>query len=564
MAAEETARCDVLVIGSGAGGMAAAITARHHGLDVITVEKDAYFGGTTARSGGWLWVPCNDPAIKSGVKDSIDAARTYLQNEAGNHFDPRRVDTFLAMGPRMVEFFERNTAVRFFSSPSLPDYHNDVPGSAAGRAICAEPFDARALGEDIAKLRPVLREMTFLGMAVSSGTELHHFKNATRSLASAAFVARRLAYHAIDLAKHGRSMRLTNGNALSGRLMKSAKDLNIPVWLSAPAKELIVVDGAVRGARVEREGKPVRIEARRAVVLACGGFPEDPARCRTLFPFSQQSEYWTLASPGNTGDGLRMAEAAGAMVEETLPNAAAWVPVSRVPWPDGSTGTYAHVIDRAQPGIIAVTEDGRRFTNEGASYHDFVVDMTTACQGRPKVEAFLVCDHRTLRRYGMGFVKPFPVPFASQIRSGYLLKGETLKALAERAGIDAATFEATVEAYNVHAREGRDPAFGKGATVYSRFMGDPAATLNPCVAPVQDPPFYAIKVVPGVLGTYAGLKTDEYARVLGKDSQPIAGLYAAGNDLGSIMGGTYTGPGTTLGPAMTFGFIAGRHAAGVA
>lgn len=555
--------CDCLVIGSGAGGMAAAIVARHHGLDVLVVEKEAYFGGTTARSGGWLWVPCNPVAVRSGVVDSIDTARTYLANEAGNHFDPARVDAFLAAGPRMVGFFESHTAVRFMAAPALPDYHNDVPGASTGRAICAEPYDGRALGAEIEKLRPVLREMSFLGMAVSSGTELSHFKNATRSAASALFVAKRLAGHLSDVARYGRAMRLTNGNALAGRLMRSAMDLNIPVWLSAPATALIAEGGAVTGAVVERDGVPVRIAARRGVVLACGGFPQDPDRCGALYPYARGAEWFTLAPAGNTGDGLRMAEALGAAVEETLPSAAAWVPVSRVPWPDGTKGTYAHVIDRAQPGIIAVTSKGRRFVNEAASYHDFVLGMTKACDGQAKVEAYLLCDHRTLRRYGMGFVKPFPVPLAVHLRSGYLLKGGTIEELAARAGIDANALAQTVSDYNTGAREGRDPAFGKGTTLYNRFMGDPAAKLGPCVAPLDEPPFYAIRVVPGTLGTYAGLKTDPFARVLDTAGQPIAGLYAAGNDLASIMGGTYTGPGTTLGPAMTFGYIAARHLAGV-
>ena len=555
--------CDVLVVGTGAGGLSAAVTARKLGLDVLLVEKDAFYGGTTARSGGWLWIPCSPPARRAGIADSIEAARTYLRHEAGNHFDPERVDAFLRHGPAMVDFFERETAMRFVLGPLFADYHPDAPGGTpGGRSICAEPFDARALGAEKARLRPPLREITFLGMMIGTGQELVHFFNATRSPRSAAVVAGLLTRHARDVLRHGRAMRLTNGNALAGRLAKSAFDLGIPLWTSAPARELVVENGGVRGALVEREGRTVHVRARRGVVLAAGGFPHDTARRRALFRHAPTgAEHWSPAPPANTGDGLRLGEAAGAAIDDRHPNAAAWVPVSLVPWRDGSTGTFPHFVDRSKPGVIAVTAAGTRFVNEANSYHDFVQAMVAATEGREHA-AWFICDHVAQRRYGLGFAKPFPLPLAPYLRSGYLKRGRTWAELAAATGIDAAALERTVAEFNGPARRGEDPQFGRGSTAYNRSLGDPLVEPNPCVAPLERAPFYAVKVVPGDLGTFAGLRGDAHARVLDREGRPIPGLYAAGNDLASIMGGNYPGGGITLGPAMCFGWIAAHHLAG--
>jgi succinate dehydrogenase/fumarate reductase flavoprotein subunit len=384
-------------------------------------------------------------------------------------------------------------------------------------------------------------------------------------LKSAVYVARRLSKHFLEVLRHGRGMILTNGNALAGRLAKSAFDLGIPLWLSSPAKELITDNGEVRGAVVARAGERVRVTARRGVVLACGGFPHDVARRKALFPHAPTgAEHFSPGPTGNTGDGLRLAEAVGGKIDTSLPHAAAWVPVSVTTRKDGSKGVMPHFIDRAKPGVIAVTADGKRFTNEGNSYHDFVQAMVAACAGRKEVAAYLICDHRTLRKYGLGTVAPFPLPIGRHLRSGYLLKGRTLAELARNAGIDAAALEATVKEVNIHAREGKDPAFGKGSKAYNRFQGDALHAPNPCIAPLEKAPYYAIKLVVGDLGTYAGLTTDGHSRVLDSDRRPIRGLYAVGNDIASIMGGNYPGAGITLGPALTFGHIAGCHLAGAA
>ncbi|KJC38327.1 3-oxosteroid 1-dehydrogenase [Bradyrhizobium sp. LTSP849] len=561
--AVETYECDVLVAGSGCSGMSAAITARYRGLDVLIVEKEPRFGGTTARSGGWLWIPGTSLAQAYGIAETPEQARTYLRHEAGNNFDAARVDAFLSAGPEAVDFFTSKTALRFDMPLVFPDYHAEAPGGAqGGRSMVTRPFDGRELGDLIKTLGMPLPELTVFGMMLGSGKEIIHFMRVTKSLTSAAYVAKRLSRHLMDVLRYGRGMTLTNGNALAGRLAKSALDLKIPMWLSSPVRELTVENGAVTGAIVTREGRDVRVRARQGVVLACGGFPHDVARRQKMFPHAPTgNEHYSPGPTGNTGDGLRLAESAGGHVEGRLPNAAAWVPVSLTTRKDGSKGVMPHFIDRAKPSVIAVMRDGKRFANEGNSYHDFVQAMVKAAKPGEEIAAYLVCDHQTLRKYGLGCVPPFPMPLGHHLDTGYLLRGDTLEALAAKAGIDTNAFTETVKQFNATAPLGHDAAFGKGSKAYNRYQGDAMHGPNPCIAPIKNGPFYAIKMVIGDLGTYAGIVTDENARALDAEGRVIPGLYAAGNDMASIMGGNYPGAGITLGPALTFGYIAGRHLA---
>jgi succinate dehydrogenase/fumarate reductase flavoprotein subunit len=558
--------CDVLVVGSGAGGLATAVSAAHRRLDVLVVEKEPVFGGTTARSGGWMWIPCNAPAKRAGVPDSIDQAREYMRHETGAHYDERRVEAFLDAGPKAVDFYEQNTALQFDLGPTFADYHPDVHGGVdGGRSIVARPFDGRELGPEIKRLRPPLAEITFLGMMIGSGKELLHFFNVTRSPVSAFYVGKLFLKFLRDMAFHGRPMRLMNGNALVARLARSCFDRNVPIWTRAPVRELKKDEtGRITGAIVETVQGPVEIVARKGVVLAAGGFPQDPVRRKAMFPHAPSGyEHASPAPPGNTGDGLRLGEAVGATVADDLPNAAAWVPISRPVRADGTLGTFPHFVDRSKPGVIAVTRSGRRFVNEANSYHDFCQAMAARCrEEETETCAFFIADHRVLRKYGLGYVKPAPVPFRRHVKSGYLFEGKTLEELAGRIGVDPQGLRRTVETFNDHARRGDDPQFGKGSTSYNRSLGDPEHKPNPCVAPIEDGPFYAVKLVIGDLGTFAGLRCNENAQVLNGDGRPIPGLYSVGNDAASIMGGNYPGGGITLGPAVTFGYIAARHLAG--
>lgn len=560
---------DVLVVGSGAGGLSSAVAAAHRGLKVIVTEKEQVFGGTTARSGGWMWIPNNAPGKRAGIQDSMDKARTYVKYEAGEHYDSNRVEAFLEAGPKAVDFFETKTSLQFDLGPTFADYHPTAPGGMdAGRSIVAKPFNGRELGKEIERLRPPLKEITVLGMMIGSGKELLHFFNVTRSPVSALFVTGLVAKFARDVVFHGRAMRLMNGNALVARLAKSAFEKDVPIWTSSPVRSLIQEDnGRVTGAIIDRPDGPVTVHARKGVVLAAGGFPLDPIRRKELMPHAPSGyEHVSPAPPGNTGDGLRLGEKVGGSVDTTLPHSAAWVPISRPPMGNGLLGTFPHFVDRSKPGVIAVTRSGRRFVNEAQSYHDFCLAMVERCQeeGGPDAEnaAWFIADHKTFRKYGLGFAKPSPVPYKGLIKSGYLIRGRTIADLAQQIGADASALKQTVENFNRHAVKGEDPEFDKGSTAYNRSLGDPDHKPNPCVAPVAKGPFYAVRLYVGDLGTFAGLKTDEYAQVLNADGNPVGGLYSAGNDAASIMGGNYPGGGITLGPAVTFGYIAARHMAG--
>ena len=444
--------------------------------------------------------------------------------------------------------------------PVFPDYHAEAPGGLpGGRSMVTRPFDARELGARVEQLAPPVPELTVFGMMLGSGKELWHFLRAFKSLESFWYVTKRFAGHLLDVVRYGRGMTLTNGNALAGRLAKAAMDLNIPVWLSSPVKRLIVEGDAVVGVTVWHEGKPVDVRVNRGVVLACGGFPHDIERRKAMFPHAPTGrEHFTPSPEANTGDGLRLAEVVGGWVDPTIPNAAAWCPTSVTKRPDGTQGVMPHFIDRAKPGVIAVTKSGRRFTNEALSYHDFVQDLVKATKGMPEVTCWLVCDHAHLREYGLGCVAPFPLPIGKHLKSGYLKRGNTLEALAKEIGVPVATLKEEVQTFNRDAVTGVDTKFGKGSTAYNRYQGDSLVKPNPCMAPIEKGPFYAIKVVVGEIGTFAGLSTDASCQVLTKDKRKVKGLYAVGNDAASIMGGNYPGAGITLGPALTFGYVVGQ------
>lgn len=554
----QAVECDVLVVGSGAGGLSAAVAAAHFGLSVIVAEKADLFGGTTAYSGGWLWIPNAPHAVVAGKGESPDNPRRYLRHILGNRYDEEMIGGYLDAAPRMIDFFERHTAMQFNPGASAPDFHGNVPGAATGwRSVVAAPYDGRELGPLIDKLRPPIAETTFLGMGIASGVDMRMFLTAMRSASAFGYVARRVVRHVWDLATHRRGMHLVNGNALVARLLRSAADKGVTLWAGAPARELLPGGGRIQGALVDTVDGPKEVRARCGVVLATGGFPHDFRRLHDMLPHVQAgTQHHSAACESNNGDGLRLAESIGGQISDMQVDAAAYAPVSLVPRPGGNVGRFPHLVERGKPGIIAVNAAGHRFVDEGGPYHDYVTAMIAATpEGQPAV-SWLICDHRFLRRYGLGAVKPAPVPFRRWLSNGYLLTGATIEELAQRCEIDGAGLCATLAAFNWHAERGEDPQFHRGTTPYQRAQGDPDHMPNPCLAPIAHPPFYAVKVVPGSLGTFAGIKTDERSRVLDEGGQPIAGLYAAGNDMNSIMGGHYPSGGITLGPAMTYGFLA--------
>jgi succinate dehydrogenase/fumarate reductase flavoprotein subunit len=561
---------DLLVIGSGAGGLSAAVTAAHLGLKVLVVEKEVQYGGTTAWSGGWMWLPRNPLAVEAGICEDIAQPLSYLRHELGEKFDEARARTFLEAAPKMVEFFRSKTALQFIPGNAIPDFHGRTPNAAlGGRSLCAAPFDGRRLGKHIDQLKPPLAETTLWGMGIASGAELKHFLNATRSPASFWYVTKLVLGYWRDLLIHRRGMRLVNGNALVAGLAASAFEAGVEIRTSSPAKRLLIDEsdsGKIIGAVISSPRGDVHISAPCGVVLACGGFPHEVARKKQLLPHAPTGqEHWSAASRGNTGDGLRLGETAGGVVADDLRQAAALAPVSLVPQPDGSLVHFPHLIERGKPGLIAVTAAGVRFTNEADSYYDFMNSLIAATPKNQPIEAWLVCDHAFIRRYGLGAVKPAPMPLGSMLKNGYLKRGRTLAELAQTCGIDTQNLQNTVQSYNQMAQTGQDSAFAKGETPYNRMQGDAdmgrMGYVNPCMAPLQSGPFYAVRVVPGSLGTFAGLKVNAHAQVLDTKNQPISGLYAGGNDMTSIMGGYYPSGGITLGPAMTYGYLAAQHAA---
>ncbi len=549
---------DVVVVGSGAGGLATAVVAAENGLSVLVVEKAPVIGGTTAWSGGWLWIPRNPLAVRAGIVEDEAEPRRYLASELGaaSVEDPR-LAVFLREGPEMVRFFEERTAVAFIDGNRMPDFHATPGHATGGRSVAAAPYDGRELGPWLGKLRPPLDLISVGGMGIASGADLNHFVNATRSPASAWYAAKRFLRHGWDLVSRGRGTRLVTGNALAARLLRSALDRGVTVRVEAPAEAMLVEDGRVVGVRLPTGA----VRARRGVVLATGGFPHDAARVSALFTHPR---HHSAAPESNSGDGLRLGEAAGGTVAEDLAHPGAWAPVSLVPRSDGGVGRFPHLVERAKPGFLAVDGGGRRFVNEADSYHDFMAALFRATPPGEEPVAWLIADHAAQRRWGLGWAKPFPFPLGPALRSGYLKRGRTLEVLARECGLDPAVLGATVAAFNSHARNGEDPEFGRGRSAYNRAQGDAAHRgANPSLRPLEKGPFYAVRIVSGSLGTFAGLRTDAAARVLGRRGAPIPGLFAVGNDMSSVMGGNYPSGGITLGPAMTFGYVAGRVLAGV-
>ncbi len=556
---------DLLVVGSGAAGFSAAMTASHAGLEVLMVEKESQFGGSTAYSAGVIWIPGNRHGRALGIADSKEEALTYLQHEAGNRLNLELANAFLDNCNPAVEFIEGNTYVRYEAVPIWADYHPTKPGAAqGGRSLLPLPFDGRRLGKRFGQLRAPIKTMMAFGGMMLGRNDLPHVFRMTRSFKSALHVAGMTARYAYDRLGNARGTRLTNGNALVAALALSAEERGIDLWLDSPVVELVQKDGAVTGAIVQRNGKREEVSAKRGVVLACGGFPaSDELKQRYYGHVRDGRQHRSAPPPGNRGDGIRLGQTAGGAMAEDVAYAAAWVPVSLVPQPGGATLPFPHFYERGKPGYICVDAGGQRFTNESASYHDFVPAMVEASRARSETSCWLIADHRALRRYGMGAIGPAPLPLGPHLKNGYLMSAPSWPELAAKMAIDAGSLQATIERFNTNAARGEDPDFGKGTDAYHRFNGDPTYKPNPCLAPLEKPPFYAMKLIPGDIGTFLGLRCDGHARVLDAQGGPIPGLYAAGNDMTSVMGGTYPGAGITIGPALTFGYIAARHAAGV-
>jgi len=560
----ENLSCDVLIVGSGAAGLATAVTAAFHGLDVMLVEKAPVLGGTSAWSGGWLWIPRNHLAQRAGICEDLSGPRTYLRAELGNRANDPRLDVFLHNAPEMALFMEDHAAMVWIGGNDIPDFHQTDGHLEGGRSLSVAPFDGRHLGSWINRLRPPLDVMSIRGMAIASGADMAHFLNATRKPRSAIHAARRFLRHGLDMARHGRSMHLVNGNALVARLLLAAVRLGVRIECEAPATALLREGARITGATVTLQGAPTTISARRGVVLAAGGFPHDRARIARHFDHAPTgAEHHSAAPTTNTGDGITLGERIGAATDFALAQPGAWAPVSRVPDGKGGFVNFPHLIERAKPGFVALDSRGRRFVNEADGYHDFMAALFDRTPTGQTPECWLICDHRAQRRFGLGWAKPFPLPVKPHVTNGYLKTGRTLRELAAACNLPAEAVEASIHRFNRHAAQGLDPDFGRGLSRYNKVQGWAGLGPNPALGPLDRAPFYAVRIVPGSLGTFAGLRCDPQGRAMTEDGKPIDGLFAVGNDAASIMGGHYPSGGITLGPGMTFGYIIGRTLAGL-
>jgi succinate dehydrogenase/fumarate reductase flavoprotein subunit len=543
---------DVVVVGSGGAGMTAAIVAALHGLDVLLIEKTEYFGGTTALSGGGIWVPGSRPAAEAGLADQRDQAFAYAREVVGPTIRADLLDAFLDAAPEMVDYLHAHSQVRFAVQRGFADWHPQATGfSPEGRLLVPENYDGRRLGARFAVLRPPLTEFNAPGGMMFGIADMPHIANVGRSFKSFRHIARLLLRFGRDRISYSRGTRLTMGNALTARLLASAADAGVELWNRSPMRSLVVEDGAVKGVMAEREGTMVEVRARRGVVLATGGFSANAEMRAKYFPYAEH--HVSLVPDGNTGDGLLQARQAGGRFDGDNLSNAGWVVVSVLRYPDGRLRKFPHLFtDRGKPGCIAVNQDGRRFGNEAAT------NLVEPMHRSGSVPAFLICDHAAIRKYGLGLVRPRAFGLKRMIEAGYILTAPTLEVLAQAIGVHPGHLAETVARFNEMAVAGVDEDFGRGSAKADLPMGDPAHKPNPCLGPLEIAPFYAVRIFPGDSTTTVGLRVDSSARVLDAEDRPIPGLHAVGLDMNSLWRGRAPGNGANNTLGLTFGYIAGK------
>jgi len=555
---------DFLIVGSGAAGMTAAVRAHDLGGETLVIEKAPVYGGSTALSGGVVWVPDNPLMARAGISDSPEEALQYLEHVTAGSSTTERLRAYIATAPRMMSNLAECSHVRFECVEDYPDYYPEVAGGKGGGRSC-EPavFDALRLGDEFGRMRLPPAEGRILGarltVKVADGKALM-----AGGLPVAWFMLGGLfSYYTNFRARYRRLPHtdLTLGGALVGRLRLSLMDRGVPLWLGTALKELIVEGGTVVGALVEKEGRPLRIRAQKGVLLAAGGF-EKNLEMRERYQPAPTSDCWTAGCDTNTGDTVPLAPAIGAGLD--LLDEAWWCPAMLV---DSPEPVRLVIFEKSLAGGLIVDRRGRRFMNEASPYNDVGKSMYAANTPEGQaIPAFLVFDRVFRRKYACGPMMPASaVPdwaLPREAKQGFFEKSRTLEDLARKIGVDADGLVETVHRFNRFARAGRDPDFGRGESLQDRYYTSRANGPNPSLGPIERPPFYAVRIYPGDLGTKGGFRTDARARVLTAAGEVVPGVFAAGNCSAAVMGRSYPGAGATIGPAMTFGYIAAEQALG--
>jgi 3-oxosteroid 1-dehydrogenase len=542
---------DFVIVGSGGGGLVAALAAADAGASALVLEKQDRVGGSTAMSGGIVWIPDNPVMRADGIPDSYEDAMAHFEavvGDVGPASSFERRHAFLTAGPEMVAFLQR-CGVGFVHCSGYSDYYSNAKGGHDdGRGIEPVPFDGRVLGDWLERLQPGLAKSVGLAVMTNESRALSHYNRSISAfVVSARVVARTF------MARARRQALLTNGASLIAQTLNIALAQQIPVWTEAPVDDLIVEGGRVVGVRTTRAGAAVLVRATQGVLLAAGGFAHNP-EMRAQYGAAQPNRAkWSIANPGDTGEVLRVAMRLEAKTD--LLDEAWWLPSPRT----GRFGQSTLDQARQRPRTIYVDAAGRRFVNESNSYMEVGKAMYARDKTSRAVPCWLIFDDRYRKRYAHLRSSPGRFP-RKLLESGKLKQAWALDDLARMCGIDAAGLSETVERFNEHAVQGIDPDYGRGESAYNRALGDPNRRVHPCLGPIDEPPYYAVEVVPADIGTCGGLVTNERAQVLDKRGNPIEGLYATGNITATVMGRRYLGPGASIANTMVFGYVAARHA----